>query len=253
MGGNELIPVPAGEVARQAQANNIDDLIAAVVQRGDQNVAETLEKMFAFKLKVQAHDAEITFNRDFAAAKAEMPVLSKDGKKVMVAKDGADKGTIPFATYNNVNDTIGPIEQKYGFTRVFLQKPCLQKEGVIMVLRLIHRDGHTIESERYMPPDPGPGRNGAQAIGSAESYARRYMTLALWDLVARNADDDAATAECISREQADTINALISECGMDQDAKKRFLKFAEADSVSKIQQHNFDRCVKALEQKRRQG
>lgn len=246
--GTELVKAPGAELAQQ-QATDINGLMTLALT-SKEVTPEKLAALFDLKERVDARDAERQFNIDFAAAKAEMPVLTKDGKKVMV-RDGVDKGSIPFATYNNVNDTIGPIERKYGFTRVFLQKPCLQKEGVIMVLRLIHRSGHQIESERYMPPDPGPGRNGAQAIGSGESYARRYMTLGLWDLVAQNADDDGATAESITRDQADNINGLISEIGMDTKRKQKFLELAHANSVSKIQRNQYEMCIIFLEQARR--
>jgi ribosomal protein L15 len=117
-----------------------------------------------------------------------------------------------------------------------------------------HRSGHVERGSAVeLPPDAGAGRNGMQARRSALSYAKRGLTMDYWDLRVIGADNDAKTAEPISQKQADEINDMLKELGMDAEAKKRFLKFAEADSVSKIQAHNFEKCLRALEQKRRQA
>jgi hypothetical protein len=133
----------------------------------------------------------------------EMPRVVKRGKK-----DMKEKGVIAYETYEDLDGAIRPIETAHGFARSFATRSG-DKSGVILTLRLTHRGGHSITSERYCPPDAGPGRNETQAIGSGESYGRRYLTKSIWNIVTIGADDDANTADPISEEQALTLRGML--------------------------------------------
>jgi hypothetical protein len=194
--------------------------------------------------RAEAREAERQFNIDLAAAMAEMPSVRKNA-----VKDMGSKGAIPYASYEQLDRIIRPIEKKYGFCRIFSTAP-LDKPGTLMTLRLLHRGGHAITSTRYQPPDPGPGRNETQAIGSADSYARRYLTLAIWNIVTVGADDDGVRASAITQEQADDINSLISEIGMTAAGRQAFFQLADVSSVEEIPQRRYKDIMQALQSKR---
>ena len=189
---SEIIPSSASLPMQQQSLERAEptlmELIGAIARDPAVDVAR-IDALISLKERMEARDAEKEFNRDFAAAMLEMPRVTKRG-----VKDMGGKGQIPYATYEDVDAAIRPVEVKHGFARSFLTRPA-DKPGCVMVLRLTHRAGHSITSERYCRPDPGPGRNDTQAEGSGESYGRRYLTLAIWNIVTVGADDDGDTAD----------------------------------------------------------
>jgi hypothetical protein len=205
---------------------------------------EKLAALMGLQERAEAREAERQFNIDLAAAMAEMPTIRKNA-----VKDMGTKGSIPYANYEQLDRIIRPIEQKYGFCRVFSTAP-LDKPGTLMTLKLLHKGGHAITSTRYQPPDPGPGRNETQAIGSADSYARRYLTLAIWNIVTVGADDDGVRASAITQDQADDINSLISEIGMTAAGRASFFALADVNSVEEIPQRRYRDIMQALQSKR---
>lgn len=201
----------------------ITDIISAAI--ADPNVDPArLNQFLEFKLRVDAIAAEQAFNTDFAAAMIEMPRIHKLG-----VKDMGTKGAIPYARYEDVDAAVRPIETRHGFARTFSTR-VTDKPGCIMVLRLTHRAGHSITSERYCRPDPGPGRNDTQAEGSGESYGRRYLTLALWNIVTVGADDDANSADPISEEQALGIRTMLDHLAMTPPLAEKFWAWAQVPS-----------------------
>ena len=197
---------------------------------------DKLAALMGLQERVEARNAEKEFNIDLAAAMAEMPSIRKNAIKNM-----GDKGSIPYATYEQLDRIIRPIEKRHGFCRIFTSAP-LEKPGSLMTVKLIHRGGHSISSTRYQPPDPGPGRNEAQAIGSADSYARRYLTLAIWNLVTVGADDDAESTGLVSDKQLSILTDLVNACEFSPLQMNSFLKWIQAEAVEKIKARDFQKA-----------
>lgn len=201
-----------------------------------------LRELMELQERAEAREAERAFTRDFALASAEMPRVSKLG-----VIDMGTKGKMKFARYEDIDSAIRPIELEYGFTRTFLTEPT--PSGITMICKLSHRAGHSERSSRFMPPDTGAGRNNMQAIGSSSSYAKRYLTLDVWNIVTQGADDEARAAHAISDDRVQTINNMISECGFTVAQKTKFLEWAEARSVEDIQSGRYDRVMAFLRER----
>lgn len=244
---NEIATLPKQEIQRSEQQSNVLDIARQLIQDKQipaESIPALMSQMFDFQLKVKAVESEESFNRDFAAAKREMPAIQKNGKV-----DMGGKGSYDFAKYDDVCAAISPIEQRYGFARSF--ESVATKDGVHLRLVMRHRDGHVDRSSSVeMPPDTGAGRNGMQARRSSSSYAKRGLTLDYWDLLSVGADNDGATAEPLSREQVDHLTELLEFLEMKKD-DSAFLKFAEVASFSKIQRPQFDRILAGLQKKAR--
>lgn len=228
------------------QPDSILAIIREVANNPQYNVA-AMQALLEMKERLDARDAEKDFNRDFAAAMKEMPRVVKRG-----IKDMGQKGAIPYETYEDLDASIRPIESKYGFARSFSTRISEKGTGVILVLTLTHRAGHSITSERYCPPDPGPGRNDTQAIGSGESYGRRYLTKSRWNIVTVGEDDDAKTAENLSDKQYGKLVALVDSCQMDGEEHHRFLKYVGVSKMEDIRPGDYDRTIAALRKKLQQ-
>ncbi len=230
------------DVATQQPVNALE-LIRELIL--DERVKpERITALMDLQERAEAREAERQFNIDFAAAMSEMPTIRKDK-----AKDMGAKGSIPYASYEHLDRIIRPIEQKYGFCRTFATAP-LEKAGSMMTVTLVHRGGHSRTSTRYQSPDPGPGRNDAQAQGSADSYNKRYLTIGIWNIVTVGADDDGALAGAISQDQADNINSLISEIGMTAAGRAAFFQLADVRTVEEIPARRYKDIMHALQSKR---
>ena len=224
------------------------EMIAAIAK--DPSIPiDRITALIGLQERMEARENEKLFNAAFAAAMAEMPRIAKHGKKSM-----GDKGTIMYATYEDVDAAIRPVETRHGFARSFSTQPAAS--GSIMTLHLTHAAGHCRTSTRACPPDPGPGRNPIQAEGSGESYGRRYLTLAVWNIVTVGADDDGDSADPISDEQAMTLQTMLDYLAMTPQQATRFWAWVgpPACNVETIQRKDFERVnwwlsgrVKAVE------
>jgi hypothetical protein len=197
-----------------------------------------LADLIAFQERDAARRAEIEFNMDFVAMKAEIPRIKK-----LAVKDMGEKGKIPYAAYDQIDEALRPMEEKYGFCRRFETRVIDGK--LTMFLVVSHRGGHSVESAEPVMPDTGAGKNESQARGSGRSYSKRYLTLDFYDIVTFK-DDDGKMAGAITQHQADELNTLISDIGFTAAGRTAFFKLADVQSVESIQKHRFDDIRQAL-------
>lgn len=244
---NDLVLKSEQQVAKRDEPTVLDVIERLAV---DARVSvEKLAGLMQLQERAEARQAEREFTRDFALASADMPRVAKNGVIDMGAK-----GSMKFARYEDLDAAIRPVELKYGFTRNFLTEP--STNGITMVCKLSHRGGHSERSARFMPPDASiSNRSAMQAIGSASHYAKRYLTLDVWNIVTVGADDDGTATGWITDTQADSIMSLLEECGAKTNPQIQagFLKYMEAKTVSEIRKSDFAKAIKVLEAKRRKG
>jgi hypothetical protein len=219
------------------------DVISAAA-RDPQVDVEKMSALLALKERIDERDAERQFTAAFAAMQLDLPRIPKLG-----VKDMQQKGKIPYAKWEDLDRLIRPVLAKHGFSLSF---PTRIIEGkMTMVLVLAHIGGHSKESFMPVSPDPGPGRNDIQAVGSGRSYTKRYLTLDALNIITEGADDDGHRAHAISQDKADTINCLISEIGMSEKGRASFFRLAGVETVEDIQEHRYQDILQALMDKRR--
>jgi hypothetical protein len=242
----ENLPQKAASIAEypDAEPTTLDSIRMALTD--DRVSVDKLAGLMGLQERAEARNAEREFYADMASALAEMPTINKNA-----TKDMGQKGSIPYATYDLLDKTIRPIERKWGFSRIFVTAP-LDKPGTLMTLKLLHRGGHHIDSTRYMAPDPGPGRNETQAIGSADSYARRYLTLAVWNLITVGADDDADATGRMTEKHRDHIQTMLDACEIKatSDEMVAFLKFAGVEKFDDMWERDYARLLAALKKRK---
>jgi hypothetical protein len=76
------------------------------------------------------------------------------------------------------------------------------------------------------PPDTTGGKSGVQAVGSTNSFLRRYVVCNIFNIVVVG-DDDDGNGGTIDEAQAKTILALIKKAKVGPN----FLKYMKAHSV----------------------
>lgn len=236
---------------QQAVSVRHDPTVLEIIQSAvlDERVDPAkLSALLDLKVRMDAIEAEGEFTRAFARMHPTLPRIRKNGKV-----DMGGKGSYSFARWDDVDTIVGPILQEHGFTLAFTSRAI--PAGVLMICTLSHSAGHSRSSEMQLPPDSGAGRNALQAIGSARSYGKRYLTLDILNLTTVDMDDDARSVGFVTDQQADSIMDLITECGLDKapDRMSKFLEFMRAKSVSEIHASDYRRAITLLESARRKG
>lgn len=123
----------------------------------------------------------------FVAAQGDMPAVPKN------ATGQVGSAVRAYADLSSVLEVIQPVLTKHGLA--FVQFPHDGNGGFVSVVtRIIHRSGEWMECDASMPAG-----NGAQAVGSAMTYCKRYSLMAVFGLATE--DDDGAAASQPQRQQ----------------------------------------------------
>ncbi len=105
----------------------------------------------------------------------------------------------------------------------------LEGGGILIRGRLKHLPGgHYEDSFMPAPLDTAGGKSNVQAVGSTNSFLRRYVSCNIFNIVVV-ADDDDGTGGTIDEAQTKKILDLIKKAKIGP----RFLKYMKAQSVEK--------------------
>lgn len=129
------------------------------------------EKLLDMQERVLNRNAKQAFMADLAMMQSELPRVAENGK--------SNNGK--YALLEDINDTVRPSLQKYGFAVSFRIKQddpkLLSVTGI-----LAHRQGHSEETSMVLPLDTSGSKNATQAVGSTVSYGKRYVICALLNI-----------------------------------------------------------------------
>ena len=241
------LAVPASPTDQAAQ-------FMALLERAASDPAVDVGKMrelLDLKREVITEQRHAAFNRDFMAARQEMPRITKDGAVAYPVDknkpEGPKKEAFKFARYETIDAAIRPIEEIYGFSRSFTTSQRVGDGGGIIVrCNLLHREGHSIAAEIPVPLDSSGGKNNLQGYGSSFSYGKRYTTTMIWDLVTEGEDDDGMGAfqqQPIDEVQFQAFQNLIDENEVDV---QRFCAHLKIGSLSEITNKMYPKAMADL-------
>jgi hypothetical protein len=148
----------------------------------DPNVpVDKLERLIAMQERIEANNARAAFNAAFAEMQVEIPTVHERGK--------TDKAT--YARLEDIIEAVRPILGRHGFALSHRTEwPDAKTVKVIGIL--MHREGHSRESEFLSAADASGSKNAIQGLGSAVAYGRRYTTKDLLNIATSDEDDDGA-------------------------------------------------------------
>ena len=200
--------------------------------------------LMELQFKAEQRNAEKEFNAAFARL---LPTLPKIGKHGLI--EMGVKGSMKFMRYEDLDRALRPIYTAAGFSLSFNSEPT--DKGILLVALLAHSAGHSIASKLQLPPDVGAGRNALQALGSSLSYAKRYLTCNLFNIIAEGEDDDATAGDYITEKQTMNIEDLMHECSLGEAGRAKFLETFNCKSVSELMKANYAPAINLLVAKRR--
>lgn len=198
---------------------------------------EKLERLLAMKERMDAKNAEQSFNAAMAAMQCDIPTVGEG------AQNTHTKNT--YATLDDINVVLKPIMQRHGFAITF--KVDHQSSGISVTGILMHSAGHREQTTLLLPVDVGAGRNAVQAVGSSTTYGKRYVMCALLNITTGDARDDdgqgSAPAPLVTAVQAKQLDTLLARCS--ERAQSAFENLhGSADQVTKS---DFDRVLAMLQ------
>lgn len=178
-----VVPIADNAALMQAVARAAADPMVDV---------EKMERLFAMHERMEARQAQQAFNSALAAAQREMPLIGKDRHNSQTNSD--------YATLDAINAQIVPIYTRHGLALSFDTTDSPLEGHVRVVCRVTHTGGH---SQTYTHDNPldltGIGgkvnKTATHGRGSAITYARRYLTLLIFNLRTGYDDDGNGAGE----------------------------------------------------------
>jgi ERF superfamily len=190
---------------------------------------EKLERMMAMYERLTAKEAELAYN----AAKSRIlkklagikivknrPVQTEEGKP--------QKGTFEafkYAPLEEIDKHLRPLLAEEEMDLSYSDEPC--EGGILIRGRLKHLpSGHYEDSLMPAPLDTTGGKSSLQAVGSTNSFLRRYVVCNIFNIVVVGDDDDGSEGT-IDEAQTKIVLNLITKAKVGP----KFLKYMKAQSV----------------------
>jgi hypothetical protein len=235
------IAQPAGEV--ESLSGGILNVIARAAADPNTDV-DKLERLLAMQERVLGREAEQKFNEAMRACQAAiLPVLKNK-------KNTETKST--YANLEAVSEAIDPVIYQHGFSLSFGSDASPLPDHYRVTCVVSHTGGYSRDYHADVPLD-NTGPKGTQnktrthGFGSSLSYGRRYLKLLIFDVATTDDDGNAAgRGAVIDDHQWACLVTMIENVGADT---KKFCQFMRVESLKEIRAQDFDKAMKALEQK----
>ena len=193
---------------------------------------EKLERVMAMYERLKAKEAEFAYN----AAKgrilrklARIKIVKNRSVLYEVEKGKPQQGTyeaFKYAPLEEIDKHLRPLLAEEDMDLSYSDEP--REGGDILIRgRLGHLPGgHYEDSFMPAPPDTTGGKSDVQAVGSTNSFLRRYVACNIFNIVVVG-DDDNGTGGTIDEAQTKTILGLLKKAK----GGPKFLKYMKAQSI----------------------
>lgn len=232
--------------------------VLSMIERAARDPAvdiDKLERLMKMQKEMGETRAKVAFDAAMAEMQPKLPVIDRKGRIEVREKtssgkrDGDIQQSTPYALWEDINEAIRPILAEHGFSLTFRHG---RSEGLVTVTGILaHREGHREEDTFVLQHDSTGSKNAVQAVGSSNSYGKRYTAINLLNITTRGQDDDgraAAGPDTISTDQTGDLTAMIESVGAD---KARFLKFFKIEQISDLPAKRYQEAVIMLNAKAR--
>jgi hypothetical protein len=222
-----LVPVPPSDSPSTVLA-----LIERVALDPRADV-EKLERMMAMYERLKAKEAELAYN----AAKgrilrklAGVKIIKNRSVLYEIEKGKPQKGTyeaFKYATLEEIDKHLRPLLAAEDMDLSYSNEP-REGGGILIRGRLKHLPGgHYEDSFMPAPLDTTGGKSDVQAVGSTNSFLRRYVACNIFNIVVVG-DDDDGNGGTIDEAQTKTILDLVKKAKVGP----KFLKYMKAKSIA---------------------
>jgi hypothetical protein len=240
----EKVSIIPQEEPRALAAVTPMDMLNRAVSSGAS--LEMVEKLMTLQERWEKNQARKAFDNAIAAAKAEIPNITKNREVDFTSAKG--RTNYRYEDLGEIARVVSPILARHGLSYRY-RTTSIPNEPVTVTCIVSHRDGHFEENTLCAGRDDSGNKNSIQAIGSTSTYLQRMTLKAALGLAVSNDDDgkQADAADAITLEQVEELVALADEVGADKEA---FCRYFKVDGFAHITTKDFPRAVSALNKKR---
>lgn len=225
----------------KVEGNSPAEMIRMAVSNGAD--LEKMEKLLSLQERWDANEARKAYHKAMSEFKENPPKINKD--KTVKYKDVKYN----HASLANVVEKITKELSKHGLSASWRTQ---QNGSISVTCKITHAMGHSEETTLSAPADLTGSKNAIQAIGSTISYLERYSLLAVLGLATYEQDDDGVSAndEPIDANQLSNLVDMMASVGADP---LKFPEFLKVDSLDQLMKSQYQKAIKALEEKGRQN
>ena len=216
---------------RPSDALSILSLIEKVALDPHADV-EKLECMMAMYERLKAKEAELVYNTAkgrILRKLAGIRIVKNRAVLYETEKEKPQKGSyeaFKYAPLEEIDKHLRPLLAAEDMDLSYSDEP-QEGGGILICGRLKHLpSGHYEDSFMPAPADTSGGKSGVQAVGSTNSFLRRYVACNIFNIVVVGDDDDGAGGT-IDEAQTKTILDLVKKAK----AGPKFLKYMKAHSI----------------------
>lgn len=194
--------------------------------------AEKLERIMAMYERRKAGEAELAFNgakarilRKLAGIRiVKSRSVLHESEKSRPRKAGFE--AFSYAPLEEIDKHLRPLLTEEDMDLSYSNEPS-ENGGVLIRGRLKHLpSGHYEDSFMLAPRDITGGKSDVQAVGSTNSFLRRYVACNIFNIVVVG-DDDDGIGGTVDADQTKTIIGLIEKTKNGP----KFLKYMKASSI----------------------
>ena len=241
-----VLPPAYRTVAVQQPLTPMDMLHKAVSSGADMAL---IEKLMSLQERWEATQARKAFDNAIAAARGEIPPITKNRKVDYTSQKG--RTNYIYEDMAEIARTVDPILAKHGLSYRF--RTASEINHPISVTCIVsHRDGHSEENTLSAPRDETGNKNAVQSLGSSLTYLQRYCLKAALGLAASNDDDGRGGKDddgaLITAEQVRELDGLLDST---KSNKALFLKLIKLENLADIRSDKFDDAKKMIEENAR--
>jgi len=239
---SELVHAPENH---PAQANE-STMMIQMIQRAAADPSVDVDKM---ERLMQMHERFV--DRSAAAAFNAAMVRAQRRIKPVAKKAFNAQTNSSYAKLEDIDQKISPEYTAEGFSLSFGTADSPLVGHLRIVCDVMHEQGHTKQYFMDLPLDAAgiagkTNKTGVHAHGSTHSYARRYLTMDIFNVVTVNEDNDGnaepVEEPSITAIQARQLQALLPKCS--EKAKSAFNKLYP--DVELIPRSAFDTVLNQL-------
>jgi ERF superfamily len=194
---------------------------------------EKLDRIVAMYERVKAKEAELAFNAAKGRILKKLPgiklVKNRPAALYEIEKGNSQKVSyqaFKYAPLEEIDKHLRPLLLEEEMDLSYSDEP--REHGWILIRgRLKHLPGgHFEDSFMPAPLDTSGGKSTVQAVGSTNSYLRRYIACNIFNIVVVG-DDDDGNGSTIDETQTITLLELIKKAKVGP----KFLRYMRAQSI----------------------
>lgn len=203
-----------------------------------------IEKMLELQERWERNEAKKLFASAMSDAQAAMPRLIADSKNTQTNSR--------YAKLESVNDSVVPVYVRHGFSLSFGTDDSPLPNHIRVVCDVRHRGGHESRYQVDAPVDINGIKGNANktemwAMGSTLSYARRYLTLLIFNITVASEDNDGQTGAVITPEQVKELETLLRNAKAKVSDVERLKAWQKVDSLDRILAKRFEDVKHSIE------